>query len=226
MDPNNIEDVKKFVKMYKEIKPSKASELYILGLLSHMNLSGYDIFKLIEKTADTSGGLVRVNKATVYNTLNRMEKDGLIVIVETVQDPKRPPKSIYDLTDDGKNYLKQLVLQDFQNPPFILANFVPALFFSSVLTQEELKDILTTKIEQVEFIIEVNKNVAKMDLGDFSNSFIIFKTDMYRSLLDYLKNLLKLAETKPLDKLFVIKALTPEKATAELEKHFREGSKK
>jgi DNA-binding PadR family transcriptional regulator len=226
MDPNNIEDVKKFVKSYKDIKPSKASELYILGLLSHMNLGGYDIFKLIEKTADTSGGLVRVNKATVYNTLNRMEKDRLIEIVKTIKDPKRPPKSIYSIADKGKEYLKELVLQDFSNPPFILVNFVPALFFSRVLSKEELKEVIATKIEQVEFITEVNKNVAKMDLGDFSNSFMIFKNDMYRSLLDYLKNLLKLVETKPLDKLFAIKALTPEKAVAEFEKHFKEGLEK
>jgi DNA-binding PadR family transcriptional regulator len=155
-----------------------------------------------------------------------MEKDGLIEIVETIQDPKRPPKSIFDLTDGGKNYLKQLVLQDFQNPPFILVNFVPALFFSSVLTQDELIEVLVTKIEQLEFIIEVNKNVAKMDLGDFSNSFIVFKTDMYRSLLDYLKNLLKLAQTKPIDELLAIKALTPEKALSEASKHFKEGSER
>jgi len=225
MDPSNIEDVKKFVKQYKDLRPSKASELYILGLLSHMNLGGYDIFKLIEKTADTSGGLVRVNKATVYNTLNRMEKDGIIKIVKTIQDPKRPPKSIYSLDEKGKQYLKELVLQDFSNPPFILVNFVPALFFAKVLTKTELEKAIKTKIEQVEFIVEVNKNVSKMDLGDFSNSFLIFKIDMYESLLDYLKDLQKLIQTKPKDELFAIRALTPEKAVAEFEKHFKEGSK-
>jgi hypothetical protein len=46
---------------------------------------------------------------------------------------------------------------------------------------------------------------------------------MYKSLLDYLKDLLELIETKPLDQLFVIKALTPEKAVKEFEKHFKEG---
>ena len=105
-------------------------------------------------------------------------------------------------------------------------NFVPALFFSRVLTKKELREVITAKIEQVEFIVEVNKNVSTMDLGDFSNSFMIFKNDMYRSLLDYLKNLLTLVETKPLDKLFAIKALTPEKAVAEIEKHFKEGLEK
>jgi DNA-binding PadR family transcriptional regulator len=223
MDPNNIQDVKKFINSYKEIKTSKVSELYILGLLSHMNLSGYDIFKLVEKTADTSGGWVSVNKATVYNTLNRFEKDGLIEIVETVQDPKRPPKSIYGIADKGKIYLKDLVLQDFENPPFILVNFIPALFFSGDLTKDELINIISTKIDQVEFIVQANENISKMDLGDFSNSFMIFKIDMYKSLLDYLKDLLELIKTKPLEQLFVIRALTPEKAVQEFQKHFKEG---
>jgi hypothetical protein len=63
-----------------------------------------------------------------------------------------------------------------------------------------------------------------MDLGNFSNSFIIFKIDMYRSLLDYLKNLLELIETKPMAELFAIKALSPDKAMDEYGKHLKEGS--
>lgn len=226
MDPKNIEDIKTFFGSYKEAKPSKASELFILGYLSHKDMSGYDIFKFIEKTADTGGTWYKMNKATVYNTLNRMSQDGLIEITKTVRDSKRPIKDIYRITDHGKEFLKELVLNDLHNPPIILINFIPALFFSRVISTDELKDALKIKIEQISFIIELNKNISKMSLGTISELFIESRIEMYGALLKYLKKVMKLAESKPIEELILIKDLDRESAKAKIEKHFKRGVSK
>jgi DNA-binding PadR family transcriptional regulator len=220
MDPTNLQDVKKFFESYKKAKPSKSSELYILGYLSHSKLSGYDIYKLISKTADTGGAWLKLNKATVYNTLNRMKDEGLIEIAETLREKKRPIKDIYRITDSGKDLLRQLVLQDLQNLPVMLINFTPALFFSQVLSSEELHDALNDKIEQVKFIIGFYKNVSRISQGAFTDLIVENKIDTYEAMLKYLKKVLKLVEQTPMDDLIKIDGLDSKARKRSVKKFF------
>ena len=147
-------DLDKLYRDYTNTKSLKVPELYILGLLSFKDASGYDIYKLIAKKSEAAGSFLRLNKATIYNTMARMTDDGLIEIKEIVTDTKRPNKSIFRLTAKGQEYLKEILFNEFSNPPWVFVNFTLPLRFSKILTTEELRVIIKLKIKPEDIITE------------------------------------------------------------------------
>lgn len=87
---------------FRNVQPVKFSELLVLGLLSHRHLSGYDIYKYVEsRIVRRSNAFFKLEKATLYNTLSRLEKMGLIEVAEKKSDEKRPPRYLYTITTQG-----------------------------------------------------------------------------------------------------------------------------
>ncbi len=162
-------NVDKLVREYTKPKPLKLPELYILGLLSYQDASGYDMYKLIAKKSQAGGSFLKLNKTTVYNTISRLCNEGLIEIKKVVKDTKYPNKSIYKLTSSGKKQLKEILINEFSNPPWVFVNFTLPLRFSKLFSNEELKEIIKMKISQTESIL----NLSKILYGKFFQGTIL-----------------------------------------------------
>jgi DNA-binding PadR family transcriptional regulator len=216
MNRNNW-NPKEILDSFKAVKPAKISDLLILGLLSHRNLSGYDIYKFIEGKADRSGSLLRINKTTVYNTLSRMTDEGHVRITEQVQDSNRPVKSIYTLTDKGKTYLRKLLMNNLSVPPILFINFYLDLTCYNVLTKEEIKKALTIKIDQIQAFIEISTLYAQTVPGTIVGLLVESEIEIFQIILKTSKNLLKTLDEKPLDELFNIHEVDKDLILAEME---------
>lgn len=216
MNLTHARDAKEFLDSYKAVKPAKISDLLILGLLSYENLSGYDIFKFIERKADYSGSFLRINKTTVYNTLSRMTDEGLVEIVERVRDGNRPVKSIYTLTNQGKTYLRALLINNFRMPPVIFINFYLDLTCYNVLTKDEIKKALTIKIDQIQSLIEISKVYAKTVPGTILGLLVESEIAIFEIILKTSQNLLQTLDEKPKDELFQIHEVEEENILAEM----------
>ncbi len=198
-------DLDKMVEEFKKAKPLKVSELYILGILSFKDSSGYDIYKLISQKSEGTGTWLRLNKATTYNTINRMCDDGLIEIKKIVQDPKRPTKSIYKLTPKGKDYLHTMILDYLSGPPWVFVNFTLPLRFCKVLTKKELLEVIHQKIQQLEAILQFNN----LTYGKFFSGTILELMQenliqLYEVELKFLKKLQTELQTKSINDLYKI----------------------
>ncbi|MCC7565864.1 MAG: PadR family transcriptional regulator [Methanomicrobiaceae archaeon] len=134
----------------------KISDILILGLLSHRPMSGYDIYRFVEKKADASGSWLNLNKKTVYNTLGRMEDAGLVALHERVEEENRPPKSVYAVTEEGRERLRQLLRADAPSPPGIFVNYFLDLPFYGVLEEEEIIAILRDWLARLDALIELS----------------------------------------------------------------------
>ena len=88
-------------KMDQHIKkvymPMTETAFYILFCLQKPN-HGYGVVQLVEKL---SGGEIRLAPGTMYGSLSKMEKDGVIRFVR--EEEKR---KIYEITDLGREILK------------------------------------------------------------------------------------------------------------------------
>ena len=212
-------DMDKFINSYLEAKPLKVSELYILGILSLKDSSGYDIYKLIAQKSQGVGSWLKLNKATVYNTLTKMKKDDLVELVEIIQDLKKPPKSIYRLTEKGKEHLRKIILDDLNNPPWVFVNFTLPLRFSKVLTKSELLEVIERKIEQVELFIEFNKMTTRKF---FSGTILELFQQNYQKIfeleLEFLKKLKSEVKKKSINELFRINEFDIDKIMKDMKK--------
>ena len=77
------------------------SRLMILGLLAERGpMHGHQIRRTAELTnAEVWGG---ITGGALYAELRRLDTDGLIVAVRAEQVGRRPARTVYEITDDGK----------------------------------------------------------------------------------------------------------------------------
>jgi DNA-binding PadR family transcriptional regulator len=111
----------------------------ILGFLSYGDMTGYDLTQAFQSSVHF---FWHVQKAQVYQTLNKMEKSGLVTHKRVVQDV-RPNKKIYSITADGrKEFMSWLADSDCVTD--FKSTFLMKLFFSGNLSRSEATERLTS----------------------------------------------------------------------------------
>jgi len=100
----------------------------ILGILSRMPVSGYDIKKL---TDNSISHFWNENFGHIYPVLKRLEDEGLIS-GDVQHTPGRPDRSVYSLTAEGKAALDAWLMREPEDPPNRI-ELLLQLFFSSSL---------------------------------------------------------------------------------------------
>jgi DNA-binding PadR family transcriptional regulator len=83
-------------------------QLFLLGLLRHQNMHGYQLNEFIEGTLATC---VDIKKPTAYYALNKMLEDGWVQFVEE-QEGHRPPRRVYGITPEGEAAFQRLVREN------------------------------------------------------------------------------------------------------------------
>jgi DNA-binding PadR family transcriptional regulator len=83
------------------------SRLLVLGLLSSRGpMHGHRIRREAETSSVEQWG--GVNVGALYRELHRMEDEGLVRPVRSEQEGRRPARTIYEITDDGRLELVRL----------------------------------------------------------------------------------------------------------------------
>ena len=80
----------------------KKLDCVILGLLSHEDLTGYEIKKRMDTTLKYFWG---ASFGSIYPTLNGLVERGLATKRDGAENKRN--KLIYTITDEGRNYLKE-----------------------------------------------------------------------------------------------------------------------
>ncbi len=71
-----------------------------LGMLREQPLHPYEIMRLIRQRGDER--IVAVSTGTLYNTVKRLERDGLVTEVGVDRDGNRPERTTYAITEAGE----------------------------------------------------------------------------------------------------------------------------
>jgi DNA-binding PadR family transcriptional regulator len=77
-----------------------AVAVLVLGLLRERPRHPYDVFQTLVERGDAR--LVKVSPGAVYHAVERLERDGLVEAVGTERAGRRPERTTYRLTDDGR----------------------------------------------------------------------------------------------------------------------------
>ena len=205
------DDLIRDLKRMKHSTPVKLPELLILGLLSHRPLSGYEIFRFMEKKADASNAWLRLNKTTVYNKLSRMNEAGLIRVRERIEEQNRPPRIMYEIADDGKKYLREILLSSAENPPGIFVNFYLDLPFYHILKKDEITGILQNRIVQLDILIEASTLYSAIMPDSLLKILVDSQADMFRTLQKSVRLILERIANDETGKFFTIGEINDEK---------------
>ena len=111
----------------------------LLGLLAEGPKHGYEL-----KTAfdETIGERWSLNIGQVYNTLNRLARDGYVVLQEEVEQETRPDKKVYAITDAGREELFRWLAEPVEKPRRLKDEFYIKLVLCSELGYGDLRSLI------------------------------------------------------------------------------------
>ena len=134
-------------------------QLILLGVLLGGKTHGY---RLNEYVTHTMGLFADIKKSTVYYTLEKLERDGYVEH-ETEREGKRPERSVYEITENGKSYFLQLLrdnLGEFKRTYF--ADDIGVAFMDQLSTSE-MRKLLKKKRRTTRSILRQFKEVPNHD---------------------------------------------------------------
>jgi DNA-binding PadR family transcriptional regulator len=121
----------------------------LLSLAGEAPMHAYRMQQLIkERHKDDVVNVAQRN--SVYQTIERLLRDGLIAVLETSREENRPERTVYELTDEGRETLRQWMRTMLSTPSREFPEFPAALAFLPVLEPEDARAALETRVVALE----------------------------------------------------------------------------
>jgi DNA-binding PadR family transcriptional regulator len=130
--------------------------LILLGLLFEEPMHAYRMQKLIKERGQDKVVNVR-QRASVYQTLERLLRRGLIQIRETVQTESHPDRIVYAITNQGRDMAASWLREMLANVGSDFPEFPAAVSVLTMLTPDDARKQLEIRADAV------RKELSKLD---------------------------------------------------------------
>lgn len=120
----------------------------ILGLLHYKDMHGYKIKGHIEKNF---GHMWSINHGQIYQSLKKMQDDGLVLMVEVAPSANGgPQRKLYSITDKGRDEFAQWLASDPEGQMLLRDPFLTRFVFFGFGDRERALEIIEGQIELYE----------------------------------------------------------------------------
>jgi DNA-binding PadR family transcriptional regulator len=133
--------------------------LTVLVFLRLKPMHPYELRSVIKLTHKDD--FLQLNAGSIYNSIERLLKAGLIEIVETGRAGRRPERTIYTITRNGEEELVKWLRELLRTPSSDPIPFYAALSFLPALEPSDALDQLTDRTEQLEAEIQKYREVLR-----------------------------------------------------------------
>ncbi len=118
-----------------EAEVSSPLALSMLELLDERPMHPYEMASTMR--ARHHDEFIRLNFGTLYHTVDVLERNGWIVSVEREKEGRRPERTIYKLTDSGRQMLTRTLAELLRKPMREYPHFAAGLMFMHHLSAAE-----------------------------------------------------------------------------------------
>lgn len=118
-----------------EVEVSSPLALSILELLDERPMHPYEMASTMRERHHDE--FIRLNFGTLYHTVDVLERKGWIVSVEREKEGRRPERTIYTLTDPGREVLNRTLGELLRKPMREYPQFAAGLMFMHHLSAGE-----------------------------------------------------------------------------------------
>lgn len=130
--------------------------LAVLTMLFEAPMHPYRMQQLIKERGKDE--VINVGqRASLYQTINRLERDGLINARKVTRDENRPERTVYELTETGKQTLLDWMRQILSTPNKEFPEFPAALSFLPVLAPKDAQKQLEKRV------VALNAEIKRID---------------------------------------------------------------
>ncbi len=125
----------------------------VLGLLAEQPRHPYDIAYTMQTRHMNEH--IKLSLGTLYHVVEQLHRLGWIRPTETEREGRRPERTIYELTDEGRSQLQERVRQLVAEPTREYSAFEAGLTFMHLLPKEEAVTLLRRRAEALGEQIEL-----------------------------------------------------------------------
>lgn len=108
-------------------------------------------------------------RASLYRTIERLHRTGLIRVVGSDRANKRPERTLYELTDEGRRVWREWMLDALESPVRSYAEFPAAIAFlplldpAEVLAQlERRREALAAEVERLQAVTSETAEIGRL----------------------------------------------------------------
>jgi len=123
--------------------------LAVLAMLFEAPMHPYLMQRLIKERGKDE--VINVTqRASLYQTIQRLERDGLISAQRTIRDDKRPERTVYEITDTGRAATLAWMRQILSTPAREYPEFPAAISFLPLLSPDDALHQLERRAAAIE----------------------------------------------------------------------------
>ena len=128
--------------------PRTPLALAVMNLLMERPMHPYEMkSKMKERGHDQ---VIRLKGGSIYDTVVRLEEGGFIKSQETSREGRRPERTVYAITEAGRDEIKGWLRELLSEPVHEYPQFAAALAFVGGLTKEEVVHSLQLRMVGLE----------------------------------------------------------------------------
>lgn len=166
--------------MAKRRKVGNPLALAVLAFLLMKPMHPYELGRILKETGKDKD--IKYNRGSLYMVVQQLAKAGFVQEHETVRDTQRPERTVYALTDSGRDEMYDWMRELVAEPQHEYPLFGVALSLLSVLSPAESAELLTQRLRRLTELTEDLRSSVKTALdGGLAWWFLV--EDEYRVAL-------------------------------------------
>jgi DNA-binding PadR family transcriptional regulator len=166
--------------------------LSVLCLLRERPMHPYEMQRLIRQRKHDE--FLDLKRGSLYHAIGRLERAGYIAQVETLREGRRPERTIYRITEEGRRellaWLRELLAQPSRNS----IQFFAALSYLAHLPPTEVADLLESRAGVIEGEV-ASLDAILTELIPRIGRLVLLEADYWRAIrraeLDWLRSLIQ-----------------------------------
>ena len=169
---------------------SEPAEYVILGMLKKQPMHGYEMFQQFQTS--TPGQIVHVEMSQLYAFLKKLEHLAYIEAAEVKTQGIRPPRKIFQLTQQGEDIFLQWLTLPVEKPRDIRILFLIKLYFVQRYLPTQTGFLLEQQIDACKrFLAHLEQQHASSTASTSDEAFfdhVVLRSRIYqtRSLLEWM----------------------------------------
>lgn len=174
----------------RDARPRTPLSLVVLSLIAEAPRHPYRIQQLIkERGQDQVANVARPN--SVYQTIDALERAGLISVRETAREERRPERTVYEITDEGRETVFRWMRTMLSTPERAFPDFPAALSLASLMQPEDVRRELEARVKALQERLREPEDSAGMEIprlflieDEYRRALTQAELDWVRALVD------------------------------------------
>jgi DNA-binding PadR family transcriptional regulator len=133
-------------------KRSNPLALAVLTCLYERPMHPYEMAQTLRTRAKHES--VRLNYGSLYGVVESLERQGLVRAVETFREGRRPPRTVYEITDPGRTEMYDWLSELLSVPIKEFPQYEAALSFLPGVPPDEAVALLRQRCEAIEIRLD------------------------------------------------------------------------